>query len=327
MVRKYVRFNYFEVQLVPAQEALVAELNEDDNFQYHADAWNMAGFLDYLMVHRETFVTTVPVGDEYAEIEKDSYSYDERRDLYSLQLSKLRENNIPSKKRLGDIKEAILLEQDEYIGEFVSLIFDNTYGCVALQSNLYGLSVKQTEHVLTQLRLQYLHEINRAEELPLVVRLSPIIDRAKIQRVIRANYYKKVRIKGSNVMLDAELNDESLLGEARRLLNETAGVNFDITISLGRAERTATLTEEKVRELVHEYNAMPDDQKPQIELTALDNEEAEIETVNLFEPRMTDRVSLEIEPRQTVAHEYLYQTLIEKYDTRRADIRRVLVQI
>ncbi|WP_223553449.1 DUF6731 family protein [Lysinibacillus sphaericus] len=327
MVRKYVRFNYFEVQLVPAQEALAAELNDDDNFQYHADTWNMAGFLDYLMVNRETFVTTVPVGDEYAEIEKDSYSYDERRDLYSLQLSKLRENNIPSKKRLGDIKEAILLEQDEYIGEFVSLIFDNTYGCVALQSNLYGLSVKQTEHVLTQLRLQYLHEMDRAEELPFVVRLAPIIDRAKIQRIIRADFYKKVRIKGSNVMLDAELNDESLLGEARRLLHESAGVNFDITISLGRAERTATLTEEKVRELIQEYNAMPDDQKPQIELTALENEEAEIETVNLFEPRMTDRVSIEIEPRQTVAHEYLYQTFLEKYDTRRTDIRRVLVQI
>ena len=47
MVIKYVRFNYFEVQLVPAQEALVAELNDEDNIQYGADTWNMATFLDY----------------------------------------------------------------------------------------------------------------------------------------------------------------------------------------------------------------------------------------------------------------------------------------
>lgn len=42
---------------------------------------------------------------------------------------------------------------------------------------------------------------------------------------------------------------------------------------------------------------------------------------------MTDRISIEIAPRQTVAHEYLYQTFLGKYDTRRADIRRVLMQL
>lgn len=328
MVRKYVRFNYFEVQLVPAQIVLEAEINEgEEEVEYVADAWNMGGFLDYLMIHRETFATTVPLGDEFAEIEKDSYSYDERRNIYSLQLSKLRDNNIPSKKRMGELKEAILLEQDEYIGEFVSLIFDNEYGSLALQSNLYGLSVKQTENVLTQLRFGYLNEIDRNEELPLVVKLAPIIDRAKIQRIIRSDYYKKVRIKGSNVMLDANLNDGSLLGEARRFLNETAGVNFDITVSMGRAEKTASLTEDKIRELIEEFQNLPEDRKPQVELTALENEEAEIETINLLEPRMTDRISIEIAPRQTVAHEYLYQTFLEKYDNRRADIRRVLMQL
>ncbi|MEH7436741.1 DUF6731 family protein [Neobacillus drentensis] len=332
MARKYVRFNYFEVQLVPAPVALREELvegyqeiqlNDDPDF---ADNWNMSNFLDHLMVHRD-FDTNVEMGDEYSEIETDSYTFDERRNIYSFQLSKLRDKNIPSKKRFGEIKEEILLEQDEFIGEFVSVIYDNQYNTIALQSNLYGLNAKQTENVLTQLRFRYLDEIGLVDEIPLVVRLVPIIDRAKIQRVMNADYYKKIRMRGSNVMLDANLGEASLLADARRLLNGVSGVNIDVTISLGRTERTRSLDDLPIRELIEVYNQLPEDLRPQVELTALENEEAEIETVNLLAPRMTDRITIEVAPRTTVAHEYLYHTFLETYDDRRPDIRRVLMPI
>ena len=323
MPRKYVRFNYFEVQLVPAEEAVLAEI-QNEEVNYAADPWDMSAFLDYLMVNAETFRTTVPVGDEYAEIEKDTYNFDERRNIYSFQLSKLRESNIPSKKRFGEIKENILLEQDEYIGEFISFVYDNTYQAAVVQSNLYGLSVKQVENVLTQLRFRYLDALGRTEALPLVVKLAPLIDRSKVERVINADYYKKIRVRGSDVMLDAVLTEESLLSQTRRLLGQSAGVNIDLTISLGRAERTASLDEALIRQAVGEFERINENQRPQIELTALENEEAEVETINLIEPRMSDRISIEIEPRQTVAHEYLYNTFIELYDNRRQDVRRVL---
>lgn len=323
MARKYVRFNYFEVQLAPAEAAVLAEINEED-VEYVAAPWNMSRFLDYVMINLETFRTTVPVGDEYAEIEKDTLNYDQRRNIYSFQLSKLRESNIPSKKRFGEIKENILLEQDEYIGEFISFIYDNTYQAAIVQSNFYGLTVKQTEHVLTQLRFRYLDTLGRTEQTPLVVKLAPIIDTSKVERVIRADYYKKIRIKGSDVMLDAALNEHSLLGDTRRLLNESSGVNIDLTISLGRSERTASLNSETIRRALEDFRGLPDGARPQIELTALENDEGEIETINLIEPRMTDRIIIEVQPRQTVAHEYLYNNFIELYDQRRADVRRVL---
>ncbi|WP_184120902.1 DUF6731 family protein [Bacillus thuringiensis] len=332
MPRKYVRFNYFEVQLVPAPVVLRDELNEGYqeiellDEEEHAASWDMSGFLDYLMTHLD-FNTNVAVGDEYAEIEIDSYTFDEVRNIYGFQLSKLRDKNIPSKKRFGEIKEEILLDQDQFIGEFVSVLFDRSYGSIALQSNLYGLSAKQTENVLTQLRFRYLDQIGQTEEIPLVVRLAPIIDRSKIERVIRADYFKKIRVKGSNVMLDANLGEDSLLSDARRLLNEVAGINIDITISLGRAERTASLDDESIRQLIDAYNELPEDQRPQIEITALENEEAEIETINLLEPRMTDRISIVVEARTTVGHEFLFNEFLEIYDIRRPDIRRVLVPL
>lgn len=331
MPRKYVRFNYFELQLVPAPVVLRDELEDIQNNEHYdqedyADPWDMSALLDFLMVRRE-FDTTVAVGEEFAEMEIDSYSFDQQRNIYGFQLSKLRDKNIPSKKKFGEIKEEILLEQDEFIGEFVSVLYDNTYKVLAIQSNLYGLSSKQIENVLTQLRFRYLDEQGLTDEVPLLVRLAPMIDRAKVDRVIRSDYFKKIRLKGSNVMLDANLDDASLMGEARRMLHEVAGVNIDITISLGRSERTASLDDARIREVINEYLQIPDDQRPQLEVTALDNEEAEIETINLFEPRMTDRISIVVEPRTTVAHEYLFNTFMETYDSKRPDIRRVTMPI
>jgi len=325
MARKYVRFNYFELQLVPAQVAVMQDIDEDAApIPYQSAAWDMSAFLDYLHVHKEVFRTTVPIGEEFAEIEKDSYSFDQRRNVYGFQLSKLRDKNIPSKKKFGEIKEDILLDQDEFIGEFTSILYDNTYKAVMVQSNLYGLSTKQIEQVLTELRFRYLDRLGRPEQSPLVVKLVPLIDQSKVERVINADYYKKIRIRASDVMLDAALGEDGLLSDTRRMLMESSGVNIDITISLGRAEKTASLDQENIRRVLNDFRHMELPRRPFIELTALENEEAEIETINLIEPRMTDRISIEVEPRTTVAHEFLFQNMLTVYDERRPDVRRVL---
>ncbi|AHL70855.1 hypothetical protein BW16_05445 [Bacillus pumilus] len=327
MARKYVRFNYFEVQLVPADLVVRAELDPENNaVEYQADLWNMENFLDYLMVNAENFRTTVAVGDEYAEIEKDTYTYDQRRNLYSFQLSKLRENNIPSKKRFGEIKESILLQQDEFIGEFNSFIYDNELKTAIVQSNLYGLTIAQTENVLTQIRFRYLDVLGNTEDTPLIVKLVPIIDGARVGRLIQADYFKKIKIKCADAMLDADLNNNTLVSEARRLLNEASGVTAELTISLGRSEKTASLNTEVIRNTIRAFEQLGEGNRPNIEITALQNEEAETETINLIEPRLTDRISIEVPSRQTVAHEFLYNNFLETYDRRRGDVRRVVVR-
>lgn len=324
MATKYVRFNYFEPQLVPAEDFFRAEIQNDDEREIPADRWNMKPILDYFMVERSVD-TSVEIGDEFAEIEPNSYFYRELQDYYYFQISKLRDNNIPAKKRMNQIKEDIRLDQDEYIGEFVSILYDNAYGALAIQSNLYGVSTKQTEVVLTNLRQIYMYENNVNEEIPLVVRLKPMIDREQINKALRSDYYKKVRINGSDLMLDANLGENDLLSEAVRLVNRVSGVHFDITFSLGRSERTASLDEDAIRELIERYQRLDDEVKPKIELTALENEEAQIEMVNLLEPRMTDRISINVAPRTTVGHEYLIGEFVEKaFNNRRSDIRRVM---
>ncbi|WP_391203235.1 hypothetical protein [Psychrobacillus sp. L4] len=49
MPRKYIRFNYFEIQLVPADVAIREELNNEGNEMREdgpAAAWDMSDLLD-----------------------------------------------------------------------------------------------------------------------------------------------------------------------------------------------------------------------------------------------------------------------------------------
>ncbi|WP_404452383.1 hypothetical protein LG329_18670 [Virgibacillus necropolis] len=331
MSTKYVRFNYFEPQLVPAEDLFRAEIQNEGGVEevfaddIPADRWEMQQVLDYFMVER-ALDTSVEVGDEFAEIEPESIFYRQNHDYYFFQVTKLRDSNIPAKKRMNRIKEDIRLEQDEYIGEFVSILYDNAYGVVAMQSNLYGVSSKQAEVVLTNLRQMYLYENDIDEEIPLVVRLVPIIDNEQINKAVRSDYYKKVRIKGSDYMMDANVGyGDDLLSEAARLVNRVQGVHFDITFSLGRSEKTASLDEENIRELIERYQMIGEEVKPKVELTSLENEDAQIETVNLLEPRMTDRFTINVAPRTTVGHEHLIDEFVHKsFNNRRPDIRRVM---
>jgi len=329
MAKKYVRFNYFEVKLVLGKIALEEDLKsviqEDVTQNYaSADLWDMSGFLDHLMTHKNDFRSSYTLGDEIAELEHDSYSFDSRFNLYGFQVAKLRDTNIPSKKKLGKIKEDIMLDDDEYIGEFVSILYDNLYKVVMVQSNLYGLSIKKIEQYLSELRFRYLEDKGNTEQEPFLVRLTPIIDSSKIDLALGADYYRKINIKASDVSLDASMTEDSLISDMRRTLLRTAGVNIEMQISLGSTEKTRSLDETVVRGALEEFKRISPGKRPRIELTMRENEESEIEVINLLEPRMTDRLSIEIEPRTTIAHEYLFDIMKEKYKHKRREVRKVL---
>lgn len=331
MARKYVRFNYFEPFLVPARIALEEDLMELDEQEQEVargggDRWDMRHFLDFIAVPRQNFLVDYQIGDEIAEIEPGSFIYNDQHNIYSLQLSKLRDKNIPSKKRVGEIREDILLNQNEYIGEFVSIIYDEEISCLMIQSNLYGLSTKQIENYFTELRFRHLNYIGNEDDEPFVVKLRPKMDHRKIYDALQADYYRKIRIRTADYMEDALMDENSLISDARRTLMQARGASIDLQISLGRAERSASLDSEQIRRVLREFRELPPGSKPNIELTMLEKEEAEIETINLIEPRMTDRISLEVEPRQTIGHEYLFYQMLHKYLERRNDLRRTMVE-
>lgn len=323
MVKKKIRFNYFEICLLTPEEVVTMDIENNER----SYIYDMRPFLDYILTNN--YSSAVGLGLDYSELEKDSLKYDEKRDLYHFELSKCRSVNIPTRKKLGKIKEEIHLQDDEYIGEFNSIIFDPKYCILAVQSNFYGLTTKQIAEVLTDLRFAWKEKIKNVDETPMQVFLKPILDYSKIDKTKKADYFKKIRIKGADYRKDAHLfqQDKTPISELIELANEYEGVNFDITISLGRTSKTSSLDNGLVNDTIDSILNSKSDHLG-IEITSKFDEDSDTEIINLIEPRMSDLITLEISPRQNIAHEFIYNEFVEEiYQTKRSIIAKQMLPI
>jgi len=275
-------------------------------------------------------VTAIDIGGVIVEIEQESFTPIEG-DIISFQLTKMRDNMLPAKKRIGKAKEEIKLSDDEYIGDFVSILYDCGYSVLMIQSNKYGLSTNQIAAYLTILRRKYIKEAEMLEEiLELASELRVLIDPQKAKNVLNAKYFKRMRLKGSDFMLDAFLDkeDEGLMGKTRRLIGERTGIDFDVVISLNPSLKTESLDITDVEKLVNDFNSIDDKVKrPTVEITKKDNDDSNVELINLITPRLTDVINFKIMPRTTVGHEFLYDRMKENYKNTRGVIARVINQI
>ena len=153
---KKIRFNYFVPSLIDIS---------DNNANIR---WDMKEFFEFILGHKHSDLNTaVPLGDEIADLEWNTVHFDEKNDLYYCQLSKNRSKDIPSKKKLNHNKVPLELEDDEYIGEFNLLVYDARYDLLIVQSNFFGLTVKQIATTLSILRQRIKDAINKSEKINL----------------------------------------------------------------------------------------------------------------------------------------------------------------
>lgn len=361
-INKNIRFNYFETMLVIDEEilakiiktksliqkikerkskklterqadilqteGLILEQEKSYN-EYKASAWNMKPMLDFIAIGKMSD-TSIDVNGILVEIEPKSFTPLED-DIISFQLTKMRDNMLPAKKRLGKQKEEILLTDDEYIGDFVSILYDTRYSVVMVQSNNYGLSVKQIQTYFTLLRRRYIEQAKIEGVISeLACELRTLIDPSKAERVLEAQYFRKMRLKGSDFMLDSLIDDEneSVLGKARRLIGESRGINFEIVLSVNTSEKTESLDISEVEKVVNDFNSISNkENRPTVEITKKDNDDSNVELVNLLHPRLTDVISFKILPRTSVGHEFLFQKMKENYKNTRKVVARIISQL
>lgn len=301
MAKQSIRFNYFEPKLV-------GESGEEY-------LWDMKPFIEYIIGNRNAFNAPVVLGDEIADLEWNSCYYDENAQLFYIQLSKLRSKNIPSRKKVSQDKVSIHLDEDEFLGEFNLLIYDPNINILIIQSNFYGLTIKQVANALSNMRLNYKEAIEESEnDNPFIVSLRPIIDTQAIDKVKTNEIYRKIKIKGSNYREIAnERLNSTVLDTAINSIDEINGVNFEISLSMARAPKNETLEKEEVINMIDDVLDLKErNLDVSMNITTKKDEEDAIEYIDLLEPRLTSKIVLEVKNRSTIGAEYIFQAFKEQ---------------
>ncbi|MGK9490339.1 MULTISPECIES: DUF6731 family protein [Bacillus] len=314
MPLKKVRFNYFSIDLVPI------DMPENMQGRDVTASWDMTEILNYLSVINNPLDGVVNVGEYIGEFDRYTILNDPDG-IYSFQIAKLRETNI-AKKKIGNPKEDLGLEDDEYIGEFVTVVFDPRYCTVAIQSNIYSLNLAQIEVFLTEIRNRYKERLEEEDQIPLMVSLRPIIDSSRIEKIGNSEIFRKVVVRGSNLMADS-LADNGSLEEVSGLIGRASGVNFELTLSVGRAPKSESLDADLIQEIIYGFNRS--NSKPKVEITARQDIESPIDVVDLLEPKLTNVISLHVENRgMVIGHEYIHREFMNEYPAQRSAIGRIL---
>lgn len=302
MARQKVRFNYF----VPKLEGMDGPIT-----------WDMKEFLDYIINNRKSFRSYSVIGDEISDLEWSHCSYDLQNNLYYIQLSKLRSKNIPARKRISQDSTPIALNDDEYLGEFNLLIYDPILRILAIQGNFYGLTTKQIQQTLSNLRINYKAKIKQEDpELPLLVNLEPIIDNQQINKITRHNkIYRQVVIKGSDYKQLANTNLSSqTIDRAVNAVGKIDGVNFKIEISMARTPKGQTLDVAETKRMINDVLDINREIPGSVamNISTKKDEDSAVEHINVLTPTLTSYIVLEIEARRTIGVDFMYRQFLEQ---------------
>lgn len=302
---KRIRFNYFVPSLVDIT---------DNNANIR---WNMKEFFEFILNHEHNDLNTaVPLGDEIADLEWNTAKFDEKNDLYYCQLSKNRSKDIPSKKKLNHNKVPLELEDDEYIGEFNLIVYDARYNLLIVQSNFFGLTVKQISTTLSILRQRIKDAMGKSEkDNPKGIILEPLIDPSEISKIKKHKIYRRIIVKGSDYnFAAADDYKESPLNKAINYLRKIGGVNFNIELSMSRSAKNRSLNADQVRKIIDEVLNIRKNDTADVAMSIASkaNEEDPVDVVNLIEPRLTSEIVIKVENRSTIGSEYIYTNFCEQ---------------
>lgn len=300
-------------QRILADEVLILEQKAQYE-KFGRTIWDASTLFEY--VEKDKINSNIDIGEMIIEIEPGTLKID--KELITFQLTKMRDNMLPAKKKSGSHKEDIPLEDDEYIGEFTSILYDKEHSVFMIQTNLHGVSVGQVERYLSLLRRRVIEEKKLEDFYDGYCELGVVINTCDLDNVRGSQEIKKMRIRAADgVFIPFQKNDKNYLGNIRKSFGDKSGFVIDITVSIDKDTAVKTLDKDLIEDVLGNYEQIESskyDPNLLVEITRKENEECATEIVNLLRPKMSDEINIKLKPRTSVVHADLLVEMKKKYN-------------
>ncbi|GLF91068.1 hypothetical protein Saga11_23270 [Bacillus safensis] len=291
MSHKKVRFEYYQV---------VFRKNYDDE-NVRDRLFDLLVWMD--QANRKSLEgRTFDYRQEQARLE--TTYWDPELDFYFLHFVRLRETNIPSTARATAQVEPLELEDDEFIGEEVSALYDEMNHVLMLQRNKYSLGPEGIE--------EYLNLIWDNEEDK--IHLRPICPPNVFEMARRSTEYRKINFRFadlSNIDVDQTRNRfRSPIGNVFSSFERYRGINAQVTITVGNTKNS--LDEETVNDTLTdiEDNA---ELFSRAEIARRADDDTRVELIDLFAHKAHDFGTFRMERRETLNHEAIAEQMWKIY--------------
>ena len=236
---------------------------------------------------------------------------DSANHIWKIRFLKLRDTNIPSIVKKEEEAKPLELEDDEYIGEDLVMIYDPKNQVAMIQSNRFAFSKGKLE--------KYLNKICGVDEQKIVLlHISKKIDVAKI----KGKQSRSLILRLANVH-PIEETDRPL----SKIINAYAtmgGKAGNVAFTLGRGSgKKAGLDGVQVPIMLDDIYDNQDIVDDAI-LKIRDDDTNSIDIVDLFDFSLHEYIEYKLEKRTTLEFDYATRQMIEKYKDRKPEIDKLL---
>lgn len=289
MKYKKVRFEYYQV---------VFRKNTDNKTQRDR-LFDLVRWINHANRHESYLDRTVDFYTEKARLEEAYYEEDMK--YYFLHFVRLGDN-IPSKGRLDGKVEPLELEEDEYIGNEVSALYDENHHILMLQRNRSSLGPSGIEY--------YLNILWNSEEETIYLR--PISPKGMFEKATKADQFRKIHMRFADIGTSNVEGDSPVISFVKNI-GRYSGVNGEIVISVGRS-REKTLDSDTMISTINDIVANQDSgviNKAEVHYKYTDDTAVEI--VDLFAKKAHDFHSFPMEKRTTLSHNAIVEEMWNLY--------------
>lgn len=203
------------------------------------------------------------------------------------------------------------LDEDEYIGEEVSALYDQEYSIVMLQRNRNSLSPSGIE--------KYFSGVLGNGDL---IELVPIPVPDELRTVKQDQIFRKLSIGFSPTNIDDEIlnNTNKSILKIIRGSRDLGALRVLVTLSLGNSKKENTLKQEEIIELGNLKNY---DGFNKIQVNRREDEDTEIETVDLISGKLNDVITMEVSRINPIKYERLIIEMQNLYNAKNKLLKKL----
>jgi len=239
---------------------------------------------------------TIELKDTKARIEK--IKFYQQPDLWVVRFMKLREENLPYLAKENVEAGNIPLQEDEYIGEDMYMLYDINTKIAMIQSNRFSLGLSRLAELLVKSQ-------NKTDEK---VRLFPIKRNVDLT-AMRKTSYRTLELGFANIEREVP-SKTSGLGDIMKMYRKFSGISGTIKIGIGRS-KDDSLDVVEVDKLIAEIADCENVVSARVKIK--DDDSARIEVIDLMDDCFSEIITYNLEPRTTLEFETAASNMIARY--------------
>lgn len=293
-----IKFLYYTVCISKLEEC-----GRTDPVHFDFESWIYKA--DELSIEKKT----VEFDDIKIRLEK--FVGDKNSGIWKLRFMKLRDTNIPSLVKEVEEAKPLELEDDEYIGEDLLMIYDSNNQVAMLQCNRFALGKGKLEKYLTRIW-------DIENENIILCPISKSVDARKLKK----KNYRRLMLRFENI--HSIEDNHRPFGKIVNSYNEMGGITGEVIISLGRSKKGESgLSQEQVPEMMNDIYENQDMISAAV-LKVKDDDSTEVEVVNLFDNSLNSYVDFKLEKRMALDFDYATRLMIQEYNNKKEEINRLI---